>query len=82
MTTYITDFLSVQSVHLAVLFAIVAAAAALLRRQTAHLRYLLWLLIVAKCFVPPLHTFSLPVLPERIENGQLTINTVRQIEKP
>lgn len=79
MTTiaqHVMDFLAAQSLHLLILFAAVLAATVLLRHKTAHLRYLLWLLIVAKCLIPPLHTIPLAVLPEAavIEDGRLTMD--------
>lgn len=61
---HVIDFLTAQSLHVLILFAAVLAATFLLRGRSAHIRYLLWLLIVAKCLVPPLHTVSLAVLPE------------------
>ena len=48
---------------MAVLTVVVAAAAFLLRGRSAHARYLLWLIVLAKCLVPPVHHLSLPVLP-------------------
>jgi len=35
----------------------------LLRNKSAHVRYLLWLLVAIKCLTPPLVIFSVPVLP-------------------
>ncbi len=60
------DFLMNQSVHLAGLFVLVAVLARLLRNRSAHLRYLLWLLILIKCFVPPVVTVPLAVLPNEL----------------
>lgn len=57
------DFLLTQSLHLSILFVLIAAFAWLLRGRSAHLRYLLWLLILIKCFVPPVVTVPLAVLP-------------------
>lgn len=79
MTTiaqHFMDFLAAQSLHLLILFAAVLAVTMLLRHKTAHLRYLLWLLIVAKCLIPPLHTIPLAVLPEAdaIDEGRLTMD--------
>jgi hypothetical protein len=41
----------------------VAAATFALRHRSAHIRYLLWLIVVAKCLVPPLYAVPLRVLP-------------------
>ena len=35
--------------QIAVLFAVVAVSCRLLRKSSAHVRYLLWLLVVVKC---------------------------------
>ncbi len=61
--TAITDYLLNQSAHIIVLFAVVASVCFALRKKTAHLRYLLWLIIIAKCLVPSLLTISLAILP-------------------
>ncbi|MHC4388624.1 MAG: M56 family metallopeptidase, partial [Planctomycetota bacterium] len=45
---------------------LVAAVVTLaLKNRSAHVRYLLWLIVLAKCLVPPVHTIGLAVLPER-----------------
>ena len=56
-----------QSAQIAVLCVLVGAACFVLRKRTSHLRYLLWLLIVAKCLAPPLVTVSLAILPNEPE---------------
>ncbi len=61
--TAITDYLLSQSAHIILLFAVVASVCFALRKKTAHLRYLLWLIIIAKCLVPSLLTISLAILP-------------------
>lgn len=61
--TTITDYLLSQSCQIAVIFAAVAATCWLLRRANAHWRYLLWLIVLAKCLVPPLVTVPVAVLP-------------------
>ena len=52
------EFLISQSTHLAVLFAVIAVFTWLLNKRSAHVRYLLWLLILAKCLIPPPLTSS------------------------
>jgi bla regulator protein BlaR1 len=59
-------YLAAQSWQIAVLTVVVAAAAFALRRRSAHVRYLLWLIVVAKCLVPPLHVVPLRVLPQTV----------------
>jgi len=70
--TDITDYLLNQSWQIATLFAVVAVVCLALKKKTAHLRYLLWLLIVAKCLVPSLVTVSLAILPEKTQPTVLT----------
>jgi ankyrin repeat protein/beta-lactamase regulating signal transducer with metallopeptidase domain/6-phosphogluconolactonase (cycloisomerase 2 family) len=60
----ITDYLLAQSWQIAVLTVVVAIVSFLLRNRSAHVRYLLWLLVLAKCLVPPLHSVPLAVLPQ------------------
>lgn len=67
LTTQITDFLKAQSVQIAAVFAVVLILHWLLRNRTAHIRYLLWLLVAVKCMTPPLVIFSVPVLPTQPE---------------
>ena len=66
MTTYltqITDYLLTQSWQIAILVAAVATVNLALKNKSAHARYLLWLIVLAKCLVPPLLAIPLPVLP-------------------
>src|SRR5512146_1980303 len=67
MDTYLNEvmrYLVAQSWQIAVLTAVVATIAFALRRRSAHIRYLLWLLVVAKCLVPPLHVVPVRILPQ------------------
>ncbi|MFB0553585.1 MAG: M56 family metallopeptidase, partial [Phycisphaerae bacterium] len=59
----ITDYLLAQSWQIAVLTVVVAIVSFLLRNRSAHVRYLIWLLVLAKCLVPPLHSVPFAVLP-------------------
>lgn len=63
--TQITNYLLTQSWQIAVLAVVIAAASLALKSKSAHVRYLLWLIVLAKCLVPPLLTVPLAVLPER-----------------
>ncbi len=66
METYLNEmvrYLAAQSWQVAVLTVAVAVATLALRSRSAHVRYLLWLIVVAKCLVPPLHAVPLRVLP-------------------
>ena len=62
-----TDFLLSQSLHLAILFIVIGSLVWLLNKRSAHLRYLLWLIVLIKCLIPPLLTVPLAVLPEKPE---------------
>ena len=42
----------------------IAAVSLLLKNKSAHIRYLLWLILLAKCLVPPLLTIPLAILPQ------------------
>ncbi len=60
----ITNYLWNQSWQIVILVLIIAAVTYLLKNKNAHIRYLLWLIIAAKCICPPLLTIPLPVLPQ------------------
>jgi beta-lactamase regulating signal transducer with metallopeptidase domain len=62
--TQITGYLLTQSWQIAILVAVVAAVTLLLKNRSSHVRYLLWLIVLVKCLVPPLLTVPLAVLPE------------------
>jgi beta-lactamase regulating signal transducer with metallopeptidase domain len=57
------DFIATQSVQIAMVVGVVAGVNWMLRNRSAHIRYLLWLVVLFKCVTPPVVTFSLPVLP-------------------
>ncbi len=58
MVTHLID----QSLQVAILVVIVAAATFVLRKRSAHVRYLLWLVILAKCLVPPMVSVDVPIM--------------------
>jgi len=60
----IADYLWSQSWQIALLVAAVAIINRAMRSRSAHARYLLWLLVVAKCLVPPMFAVAVPVLPQ------------------
>jgi len=62
--TRITDYLLTQSWQIALLVVVIAAVSLVLRNKSAHVRYLLWLIVLAKCLVPTLLTIPLPILPQ------------------
>jgi beta-lactamase regulating signal transducer with metallopeptidase domain len=67
MLSHIAEYLWSQSWQVALLIGVVAAITWLLRGRSAHLRYLLWLLVLAKCLVPPAFDVALPILPQAVQ---------------
>ena len=68
MDTYanqVTGYLLTQSWQIALLAVIVGLISFALRNRSAHIRYLLWLIVLAKCLVPPMYSVPVAVLPER-----------------
>ncbi len=63
-STQLTNYLLTQSWQIAALVVAIAAVSWLLKNKSAHIRYLLWLIVLAKCLVPPLLAIPLPILPE------------------
>ncbi|UCC96831.1 MAG: hypothetical protein JSW66_13415, partial [Phycisphaerales bacterium] len=63
--TQIVDHLLAQSWQIALLVAVVAAVNLALRKRSAHVRYLLWLIVLAKCLVPPFYAVPLAILPQQ-----------------
>jgi ankyrin repeat protein/beta-lactamase regulating signal transducer with metallopeptidase domain len=60
----IADYVITQSWQIALLVLIVAAITFALKNRSAHVRYLLWLLVLAKCLIPPMFSVPLAVLPK------------------
>ena len=60
----VTDYLLRQSWQIALLAIIVGLISFALKNKSAHIRYLLWLIVLAKCLVPPLYSVPVAVLPE------------------
>jgi beta-lactamase regulating signal transducer with metallopeptidase domain len=60
MTSRLLDILWLQSWQVAVLFGLVGVVCLFLRRASAHWRYLLWLVVLVKCLVPPVMPIALP----------------------
>ena len=80
--TRITDYLLAQSWQVALLTIAVATVAAALRDKNAHARYLLWLVVLAKCLVPPVHSVSLAVLPQREPTHVVSAPVSLLVESP
>ncbi|MHC4619502.1 MAG: M56 family metallopeptidase [Planctomycetota bacterium] len=65
VVTQITNYLSGQSWQIAALAAVIGVVSFAARHKSAHIRYLLWLIVLAKCLVPPLCTIPLAILPQQ-----------------
>jgi beta-lactamase regulating signal transducer with metallopeptidase domain/photosystem II stability/assembly factor-like uncharacterized protein len=70
----IINYLLTQSWQIIILVIVIAAISWLLRNKSAHIRYLLWLIVLAKCLMPPLVTIPVAVLPQ--ERSPETITTL------
>ncbi len=74
MNIYLTqlgEFVLGQSWQIALLVLIVAFITFFLKNISAHVRYLLWLVVLAKCLIPPLYGVPLHVLPPATVNSEL-----------
>jgi len=59
----VVTYLVAQSWQITMLVVMVALLSWLLRNRSAHIRYLLWLVVLAKCLVPPVLDVPVAVLP-------------------
>jgi beta-lactamase regulating signal transducer with metallopeptidase domain len=82
MTSRLLDLLWLQSWQVAVLFALVGLACLLLRRASAHWRYLLWLVVLVKCLVPPVMPVALPGLTKTVHQIFSRRNDALQTAQP
>ena len=62
--TQITNYLLTQSWQITALVVVIATVNFALKNRSSHVRYLLWLIVLAKCLVPPLFTVPVAVLPQ------------------
>ena len=62
---FVATILVHQSLQLFLVFLIAFIGTSLLRKQSAHLRYLLWLLVIAKCLTPAILSVPVAVLPPK-----------------
>jgi beta-lactamase regulating signal transducer with metallopeptidase domain len=63
----IADVLVRQTWQIVAVFGVVWACCAVLRRASAHGRYLLWLLVIIKCLTPPIVNIPIPLLTSRTQ---------------
>ncbi|MHC4737783.1 MAG: M56 family metallopeptidase [Planctomycetota bacterium] len=85
--TQITNYLLTQSWQIAILVVVIAVVNLALKNRSAHIRYLLWLIVLAKCLAPPLVTVPLAVLPQDklpeptlISNGEMPAVNVQMTD--
>ena len=57
----LADFLAQQSLQICVVFFLAWIASRALRAASAHWRYLVWLVVIAKCLTPPVLCVPLPI---------------------
>ena len=62
----IVAYIIIQSWQIAILALIVGLVTLSLRRRSAHVRYLLWLVVLAKCLVPPMFSVGIPALQKDV----------------
>jgi beta-lactamase regulating signal transducer with metallopeptidase domain/Leucine-rich repeat (LRR) protein len=65
LLTQIANYLLAQSWQIAILTIVIAFISLILKNKNAHIRYLLWMIVLAKCLIPPLYTISIAILPEK-----------------
>jgi len=82
MLNRITDYLQAQSWQIGVLVVTIALISWALQHRSAHVRYLLWLVVLAKCLVPPVVNVPLPVLPEPMMQTAAAVAAPSEIESP
>ncbi|MHC4433200.1 MAG: M56 family metallopeptidase, partial [Planctomycetota bacterium] len=70
----VVDYLLSQSWQIAVITVLVALITFLLRNKSAHVRYLLWLIVLIKCLVPPLYSVPVSVLPQELVTGGSSVS--------
>lgn len=69
----VVGFLVEQSWQISIVVGLVLVACWILRNASAHWRYLLWLVVIAKCLIPPIVTVQLPLLPSEEVQKPLSI---------
>jgi len=79
---HFTDYLLTQSWQIAVMVVVIATVNFALRKRSAHIRYLLWLIVLAKCLVPPLYTVPLAILPQNESVEPVPISPPSEILLP
>lgn len=72
----VVSHLFAQSWQIALLAGMVGLISWALKNRSVHLRYLLWLIVLAKCLVPPVLTVPVAVLPERSASPSVAVSAL------
>lgn len=70
----LTSYLFTQSWQIALLVVVIAAVGLALKNKSAHVRYLLWLIVLAKYLMPPLLNVTLAILPQEKSTEPILIS--------
>jgi beta-lactamase regulating signal transducer with metallopeptidase domain len=76
----VAGFLVEQSWQISIVVGLVLVACWILRNASAHWRYWLWLVVIAKCLMPSMVTLPLPVLPP--EKSVIPLTTFADARRP
>ncbi len=77
----VIDYLRSQSWQIAILTLVVTFITFLLRHRSAHVRYLLWLIVLIKCLVPPFYTVPVRVLPQELLTDSSSVFESSDVDK-
>ena len=75
METYLTqiaNYLLTQSWQIATLVVIIAIINWILKNKSSHVRYLLWMIVLAKCLMPPFFSVPVAILPKGSPHEQMS----------
>ena len=75
----LSGYLLAQSWQIAILTFVIAFVTFLLKNKSAHVRYLLWLIVLTKCLVPPLFAVPVAVLPEQVHNKPSIVPVLSEV---
>ena len=78
--TQISNYLLRQSWQIILLVVVIGAVTLAMKNKSAHIRYLLWLIVLAKCLVPLQITVPVAVLPQEKSAPVLEAATLPKVE--
>ena len=70
-----SEYIKQQSWHISILICTAMVLCWLLRHKSAHLRYMIWLIVLAKCLVPPVINITVALLPAETVTESVVSNT-------